>query len=113
MDTSENLKNQLDPRLASALFYLQIHCKKNSTRIGFKYLKSESGKIVAIFKGDNGTYGSIGLDKENELKIYVEDKKFKNWAIMEGFTEDQMYNEMEDKMIKESSIIQLAKELVK
>ena len=109
---SEDTKNRLDPRVASALFYLQIHCTRNETQVGLKYLKTASGKIITICKGDNGTYASIGIDKKDEVKVYMEDKKMVKWARMEGFSENEIYTEMEDQVVKESTIVDLAKALI-
>ena len=104
---SEDTKNRLDPRVARDRFYLQIHCKRNETQVGFKYLKTASGKIITICKGDNGTYASIGIDKKDEVKVYMEDKKMVKWARMEGFSENEIYTEMEDQVVKELSLIHI------
>lgn len=112
MDMSENTKNELDPQVATALFYLKTHCSRNTTDVEFKYIKSAKGKIVAICKGDNGTYASIGVNDKEDLKIFMEDKKVRKWALMEGFTEEQIYQEMESDVIKEVSLLELAKELI-
>lgn len=112
MDMSENTKNELDPQVGAALFYLKTHCSKNATDVQVKYIKSTKGKIVAICKGDNGTYASIGVNEKRDLKIFMEDKKVHRWALMEGFTEEQIYQEMESDVIKEVSLLELAKELV-
>ena len=69
-------------------------------------------KIVLLCGSDNGTYASIGIDREDKLRIFVQDPKVFRWGKLEGFTEDEIYENLQDELVKEATVIELARRLV-
>jgi len=68
---------------------------------------------MVICTSDNNTYASVGLDQNGTLKVFMQDPKIYKWAKLEGFSESDMYEKLEDELIQEVSIIDLATALVK
>ena len=110
---SENTKSRLNPKLEVAFLYLKDFCKENDSSLKRKFIKSKSGNIIMICSSDNGTYASVGVSEEDDkLKIFMQDNKVKRWAELEGFGEDEMYEKLDKELIKEVSLMDLAKSLI-
>lgn len=108
----ENTKHKLDPRLEVAFLYLKDHCEANGAILNRKFVKTTSGKIVIICTAENGTYASLGIDKDDRFKIFAENQNKKRWAKLEGFTEPEMYEALEHELIEEVTLVELARQLV-
>ena len=112
-DMSENTKHELDPRLEVAFIYLKSFCEDNDKIFERKFVKTNTGNIVMICGSDNGSYASVGIDnKDDRLKIFMQDAKRKRWAELEGFSEKEMYDKLDKELIKEATLMELARELI-
>ena len=110
---SENTKHKLDPRLEVAFIYLKNFCEENDKIFERKFVKTSVGNIVMICGSSNGSYASVGVDnKDDKLKIFMQDSKRKRWAELEGFTEEEMYDKLNKELIKEATLMELARSLI-
>jgi hypothetical protein len=110
---SKNTKSKLDTRIEVAFLYLKEHCEANGVLLKRKFIEVNNDKVVLICGADNGTYASIGIDKEDGLRIYMQDQKIYRWGKLEGFTEDEIYDKLNGDLIKETDLISLAGDLIK
>ena len=94
---SENTKNKLDSRLKVAFLFLRRFCEDNNTTLKRKFVETNKGNVVIICGADNGTHASLGIDEEGVV----------------GFTEDEVYEKLDQDLIKEADLIQLARALVR
>lgn len=110
---SENTKHELDPRLEVAFIYLKSFCEDNDKAFERKFVKTNTGNIIMICGSSNGSYASVGIDnKDDRLKIFMQDAKRKRWAELEGFSEKEMYDKLDKELIKEATLMELARELI-
>ncbi len=42
----------------------------------------------------------------------MQDSKRKRWAELEGFTEEEMYHKLDKELIKEATLMELARDLI-
>ena len=110
---SESTQHKLDPRLEVAFIFLKNFCEENEKEFNRKFVKTDSGNIIMICSSSNGSYASVGVDsKDNKLKIFMQDERRKKWAQLEGFTEEEMYEKLDKELIKESTLMELARGLI-
>jgi len=109
---SENTKHELDSRLEVAFLYLKRFCEESGAVLKRKFVGMPSGEIVIVCGSSNGTHASIGIDKTDRLRIFMEDKRIQRWAMLEGFSEDEMYEKLENEVIKEATLLELARALI-
>jgi hypothetical protein len=110
---SENTKNKLDSRLKVAFLFLRRFCEDNNTTLKRKFVETNKGNVVIICGADNGTHASLGIDEEGVMRIFMQDPKIMKWGLLEGFTEDEVYEKLDQDLIKEADLIQLARALVR
>jgi hypothetical protein len=110
---TDSTKYKLDSRVEVAFLYLKDHCSINDTVLKRKFIRTETESVVLICGADNGTYASIGIDKEDRLRIYMQDPKVYRWGKLEGFTDDEIYEKLEDELVKETTLLELARSLVR
>ena len=112
-DMSENTQHKLDPRLEVAFIYLKKFCEENQKTFERKFIKTSSENIIMICGSSNGSYASVGIDsKDGKLKIFMQDAARRKWAELEGFTEEEMYEKLSKELIKESTLMELARALI-
>lgn len=98
---------QLSLELATT--FVAQHCERNGVKFYQRRPVSETSLEVVIVGTEHGHYGSIGLTKKGgKLKCYCQNIAKYKWAQLEGFTEEQIYNLLEDEIIQEVSLEQMA-----
>ena len=98
---------QLSLELATT--FVAQHCERNGVKFYQRRPVSETNLEVVIVGTEHGHYGSIGLTKKGgKLKCYCQNSAKYKWAQLEGFTEEQIYNLLEDEIIQEVSLEQMA-----
>ena len=109
---SKNTEYKLDIRMEIAFTYLRDLCSKNCINFHRKFIK-KGDSIYIICWNDYGVTGSMGINSDEELKFYLENKALVEWAEEEGFEEEDVYSKFEKDIVKEVTLIQLAKALIK
>ena len=110
---ADSTKYKLDSRVEVAFLYLKDHCSVNNTILKRKFIRTDTDKIVLVCGADNGTYASIGIDTEDRLRVYMQDPMVYRWGKLEGFTEDEIYEKLQDELVKEATLVELARNLVR
>ena len=109
---SENTKHKLDTRLEVAFLYLLRFCESNNTELKRKFIKLSEDNIVVVCASANGTHASLGI-AEDKLRIFMSDQKVMKWGLMEGFTEDEVYEKLDKQLVKEATLVEVARSLVR
>tara|TARA_Y100000592_G_scaffold18799_1_gene28741 strand:- start:1799 stop:2116 length:318 start_codon:yes stop_codon:yes gene_type:complete len=97
------------PEVEASLMFLDSFCSRNGVALQSKQVKEN---IYLVGSGLEAV-GSVGYTTKGEVKCFFKDRGKEHWAIAEGFSDEQIMEELADEIVREVSLQELASLIVK
>ena len=102
-------ENNIPLTLDLAVSFVEQHCERNAIKLYRRKPAVKTEAQVIIIGTDTGRYGSIGWCKtQRRIRCFCRNDAKYNWAKLEGFSEEKIYEIFKDEIVKEVSLEEMA-----